>query len=556
MLVLLNMPPESQDSQHTGYGQNGWIGVPNNMPNGIPNGYSTSPQTTISPMQEFPQFEYHHQHQHNTPMPMEPAYPIQRPSPFASSHAPMPPPLVMPNNVLWPSMLASQPQGSYQPSILPAAPMQTPLSAGSTSDMTPTSAKTNTSRRKLTDEERRQMCIEAEQNPTMKQTQIGAKFNVERSTVSKILRQRDKYMNPQSKEESVSPIKKNKAKLPDFEKTLTNWVKNQQKKGLPITDEDLRKQAQVFSFSRSDQAVVSSADWLEKFKRKNRLNALKADPDSTFVDSSSTSLSHTPHDGSPASSNGLVSPPMSAIEEQIEEPSVKIETNNEFFDFGDGKSTYTPQPRLDREETSESVISPMSVEMARSDQDGIDMLEEADDTMGPSNRQRSQTYSHAPNSGTASRPSSSGHNRPSLPVRSLTATTVTVTTAEQRPTAIDPRQMMKRHKSVPDIHYPEQVRFSAMHPPPLPRSADASPISNPVTPAEEDIIRALHATKTLLEQNPAVAEPDDYLAIGKLIQKIKALRPTAPILPGGMHPIDIMDSPRISKKRTILGIST
>ncbi|OAL27363.1 hypothetical protein AYO22_03638 [Fonsecaea multimorphosa] len=545
------MPPDNQDSQPTGYSQNGWIGVPN----GVPNGYSSSPQTAISPMQEFPQFEYHHHHHHQTtPMPMEPAYPLQRPPPFASSHAPMPPPLVVPNNILWPSMLASQPQGSYQPPILPAVPMQTPLSAGSASDITPTSAKASTARRKLTDEERRQMCIEAEQNPTMKQTQIGAKFNVERSTVSKILRQRDKYMNPQPKEESVSPIKKSKAKLPDFEKTLTNWVKNQQKKGHSITDEDLRKQAQVFSFSRSDQAVVSSSDWLEKFKRKVRLVAPRTDADSTVLDSSSTSLSQTPLDGSPTSSNGLVSPPMSAIEEHSEEPPIKIETNAEFFDFGDGKSTFETQPELDRELTSESIMSPMSVEMARGDQDGTVMLECADDTLGTSSRQRSQTYPH--NLGTASRPSSSSQNRPALPVRSLTATTVGAAIGEPRPTAIDPRQMMKRHKSVPDIHYPEQPRFSSMQPPPLPRSADASPISNPTSPAEEDIIRALHATKALLEQNPAVAEPDDYLAIGKLITKIKALRPTAPVLPGGMHPVDIMDSPRISKKRTILGIST
>ncbi|KIW96432.1 uncharacterized protein Z519_03501 [Cladophialophora bantiana CBS 173.52] len=544
------MPPENQDSQHSGYSQNAWMGVPN----GIPNGYS-SPQTTISPMQEFPQFDYHHHH--TTPIPLEPAYPIQRPSPFASSHAPMPPPLVVPNNILWPSMLASQPQASYPPPILPAGPLQTPLSAGTGSDATPTSAKTNSSRRKLTDEERRQMCIEAEQNPSMKQTQIGAKFNVERSTVSKILRQRDKYMNPQPKEESVSPSKKSKAKLPDFEKTLTNWVRNQQKKGLPISDEDLRKQAQVFSFSRSDQAVVSSADWLEKFKRKNHLIAHKGDADSTLVDSSSTSLSQTPLDGSPASSNGLVSPPMSAIEEHAEEPMIKMESHTEFFDFGDGKPTFETQTELDRELTSESIMSPMSVEMVRNDQDGMAMLESADDALGGSNRQRSQTYPHAPNLGNASRPSSSGQNRPALPVRSLTTTTVAAAaTGEPRPTAIDPRQMMKRHKSVPDIHYPEQVRFSSMQPPPLPRSADTSPISNPASPAEDDIIRALHATKALLEQNPTVAEPDDYLAIGKLIQKIKALRPTAPVLPGGMHPIDIMDSPRISKKRTILGIST
>ncbi len=70
-------------------------------------------------------------------------------------------------------MLASQPQGAYPGPMIPAAPIPTPLSAGSISDMTPTSAGTNTSRRKLTDEERRQMCIEAEQNPTMKQCQIG-----------------------------------------------------------------------------------------------------------------------------------------------------------------------------------------------------------------------------------------------------------------------------------------------------------------------------------------------------------------------------------------------
>lgn len=161
MQVLLNMPPEHQDTQHSGYIQSNWMNVAS--------GYSSSPQTTISPMQEFPQFDYHT----TTPMPMEPAYSMPRPSPFATSHAPMPPPLIMPHSGLWPSMLASQPQSAYQTPILPAGPLQTPLSASTTSDITPTSAKTNTSRRKLTDDERRQMCIEAEQNPTMKQTQIG-----------------------------------------------------------------------------------------------------------------------------------------------------------------------------------------------------------------------------------------------------------------------------------------------------------------------------------------------------------------------------------------------
>lgn len=164
MQVLLTMPPDHQDSQHSGYGQPGWINVPS--------AYSASPQTSMSPMHEFPAFEYHSV----TPMPMEPAYNMPRASPFATTHAPMPPPLIMPHNGLWPSMLASQPQAGYQTPIMPAGPLQTPLSASTASDMTPTSAKPTPSRRKLTDDERRQMCIEAEQNPTMKQTQIGGKL--------------------------------------------------------------------------------------------------------------------------------------------------------------------------------------------------------------------------------------------------------------------------------------------------------------------------------------------------------------------------------------------
>jgi hypothetical protein len=156
------MPLEQHDSHHSGYGQGGWMSVPG--------GYSSSPPTTMSPVNDFSRFDYNT----TTPMPMEPdAYALPRPGPFATSHAPMPPPLIMPHSGLWPSMLASQSQHSYQTPILPAGPLQTPISATSTTDITPTSAKTTTSRRKLTDDERRQMCIEAEQNPSMKQTQIG-----------------------------------------------------------------------------------------------------------------------------------------------------------------------------------------------------------------------------------------------------------------------------------------------------------------------------------------------------------------------------------------------
>lgn len=157
-MQVLTMASGHHESHGSGYGQDSWIGLGHYSQPG--------PPISVSPMHEYPNFDYG-----NSPIPMEPAYAMPRPPPYVSVHHPLPPPLVMPHNGVWPSMLASQ--NSYQPPILPANPIHTPISAGTThSDTTPTSAK-SASRRKLTDEERRQMCLEAEQNPTMKQTQIG-----------------------------------------------------------------------------------------------------------------------------------------------------------------------------------------------------------------------------------------------------------------------------------------------------------------------------------------------------------------------------------------------
>lgn len=79
----------------------------------------------------------------------------------------------------WPSQLYAIP--SCHPPVLAAVPIQTLSSTNSMStDSNLAGLRKATTRRKLTDDERRLMCLEAENNPSMKQTQIGAKFNVER----------------------------------------------------------------------------------------------------------------------------------------------------------------------------------------------------------------------------------------------------------------------------------------------------------------------------------------------------------------------------------------
>jgi hypothetical protein len=101
-----------------------------------------------------------------------------------------------------------------------------------------------------------------------------------KSTVSKVLRKKEQYLNhTQPKETPRSPPnKRTKARLPDIEKTLSAWVLKEQKKGSFITDDAIREQAYYFaSIPGPDTQTanpVNNPGWLEKFKQKHNINGL------------------------------------------------------------------------------------------------------------------------------------------------------------------------------------------------------------------------------------------------------------------------------------------
>lgn len=99
-----------------------------------------------------------------------------------------------------------------------------------------------------------------------------------KSTVSKVLRKKEQYLNrAQPKETPRSPPNKRpKARLPDIEKTLSAWVIKKQKKGSPITDDAIREQAYYFASIPGPENPaanpINNPGWLEKFKQKHRIN--------------------------------------------------------------------------------------------------------------------------------------------------------------------------------------------------------------------------------------------------------------------------------------------
>ncbi|KAK3612812.1 hypothetical protein LTR22_028449, partial [Elasticomyces elasticus] len=130
---------------------------------------------------------------------------------------------------------------------------------------------TPTPRKTLTDLDRKRMCQYAEEHPNAKQTEIGDIFGVERSTVSKVLRQKEKYLFQD--DGSRSPIKRAKGRTPDVEKALGIWARNQERKGLPLTDEVIREKGRAFASTSTTPEIQQSwsSSWIEKFKQKNNL---------------------------------------------------------------------------------------------------------------------------------------------------------------------------------------------------------------------------------------------------------------------------------------------
>ncbi|KAJ9150813.1 Major centromere autoantigen B [Pleurostoma richardsiae] len=284
------------------------------------------------------------------PPPPQPMHPSQQGHPPLSM-------LVVPSNPTWPSMYTNPSPSSYSspPVPLPQAPAPLPVPLKTTK--LPPLHTSSTPRKTLTDDDRRRMCQFAEDNPGMKQTEIGSHFGVERSTVSKVLRQKEKYLFPEDR--SSSPVRRAKGKLPDIEKALASWARNAQKSGHPITDAEIKERAQYFAahFTAGESPVrTSSHSWLEKFKQKNgigpgRLMRRASEtniPDSAHMSRASPSLT-------PSQPSSAISPSSPSLHPS---PSpLSANRSDEEKDAGQGMMDFTPETGSYKHAGSQSATS-------------------------------------------------------------------------------------------------------------------------------------------------------------------------------------------------------
>ncbi|EED20100.1 conserved hypothetical protein [Talaromyces stipitatus ATCC 10500] len=546
------MDTDAPNGQESDYGSSPWVDL----------GAFESPGSHHSPpLPDFHGFSYG-----SSPiMPLEPAYSMSIPPPYSTIN------LTMPAHP-WPSMLTTQspfPETSLSPAPTPTLSIPQPVPIRPLHTTPAPSAPTP--RRTLTDEDRRRMCLYHEENKSAKQTDIGALFGVERSTVSKVLRQKEKYLSMD--DGSRSPIKRSKGKVPDIEKALANWARNYQRQGFVLTDAMIKEKAHFFATtcaSPDGKQKLLTASWLEKFKQKNNLGGSKSRKNS--VDTVASDGEGLPHlqsptgtlistGVSPVSPTGLTPSPLSP---SLSQETLKRELGDSaFLDFSKDPARHSHSQSTTSLDTTPSlsagVASPTSPLVSESPYTPT-VRSRLPSISSAASRPRSQTF---PLTGDAECGNGEQHNITSSKHSMNGSLSVSVVDSpldedqeHKHPTEItsdyDNKNSMKHRGSNSDL----KSITTSMQPPPVPTSkssAVSSPVSSPGSPTQDEARRALELVMNYIQNQPSGLglQMQDYVTMGKLMEKLDLVHNNQSIS-GRLHRIDEdSDGPQMTKKRSI-----
>ena len=132
----------------------------------------------------------------------------------------------------------------------------------------------------ISDDVKRQICEWEKANKEKRHAEIAVHFNeiypnlnVDRSTISKILLQRDKWEVTTNTEDSAQIFRHKEVKFPILEHAMNLWVENVTAGGVILTDLLIKEKAKIFAeaFNIQETDLAFSNGWLHKFKKRNNI---------------------------------------------------------------------------------------------------------------------------------------------------------------------------------------------------------------------------------------------------------------------------------------------
>lgn len=271
------------------------------------------------------------------------------------------------------------------------------------------------------------------------------------------------------------------------------------------------------------------------------------------TNSNATPNAQTPNGVSPISPSGLTTPsPMSPTQSQ---DSLKKEGSDGTADFGSeyrhahsqSTTSLDTAPSL-----SASLTSPTSPFVSSDSPFTPTAKSRVPSISSNASRPRSQTFPMTSvDPGSISANGSSDQLTPKSMLQQSLSVSILDSPLEEEPettTSSNEANVTKRNHSNPEIN------TKSMQPPPLPKSNTVSPISAPSSPTQDEARKALELVLNYFQNQPSGLAVQDYITIGKLMEKLELAQNQGGALPGGLHRIDEhVDGPR--KKRSIHTLS-
>ncbi|RDB17905.1 hypothetical protein Hypma_000880 [Hypsizygus marmoreus] len=145
-----------------------------------------------------------------------------------------------------------------------------------TSHVLPTidGAKPKQKKQRLDNTARKNICLYQSQNPSARQEDIASVFKVERSTISKILKHKNKWLNmPDNLGARIA--KHRPSKFPEIEEELIQWLEECSRKKITISDNSIRTKAKETArmLHISEEKFKASSGWVENFKSRHGIRA-------------------------------------------------------------------------------------------------------------------------------------------------------------------------------------------------------------------------------------------------------------------------------------------
>ncbi|CAE6498295.1 unnamed protein product [Rhizoctonia solani] len=189
-------------------------------------------------------------------------------------------------------VVAVHPSSAHQTSPLVsnahAHPSLARSSAGATrsgGDHAASPIRRRANKQRLDDARRKEICSYARDRPKARQEDIAIKYGVERSTISKILKHKDKWLSLDTNPRKSIPVKHSSpacirpSKFPEIETELLKWVKQCQETGTNITDTRIKAKAKecAAEIGLPEGKFKASSGWIENFKLRNSLTRRSQD---------------------------------------------------------------------------------------------------------------------------------------------------------------------------------------------------------------------------------------------------------------------------------------